>query len=100
MTQLQAERNKRSYRSENSASLHILSTEGRGVGLCWAHSQPKGPKEKERQRSVPGLPDRTAVVRRGSVLGEVHIQGYLAHKKTLTPLGPPKDPRHRPTVGS
>ena len=28
----------------NSASLHILSTEGRGVGLCWAHSQPKGPK--------------------------------------------------------
>ena len=30
--------------TENSASLHILSTEGRGVGLCWAHSQPKGPE--------------------------------------------------------
>jgi len=28
------------------------------------------------------------------------IQGYLAHKKTPTPLGPPQDPRHRPTVGS
>ena len=28
------------------------------------------------------------------------IQGNLAHKKTPTPLGPPKDPRHRPTVGS
>ena len=27
-------------------------------------------------------------------------QGYLAHKKTLTPLGAPKDPRHGPTVGS
>ena len=27
-------------------------------------------------------------------------QGYLAHKKTPTPLGPPYDPRHRPTVGS
>ena len=29
-----------------------------------------------------------------------HLQGYLAHKKTLTPLGPPWDPGHRPTVGS
>ena len=28
------------------------------------------------------------------------VQGYLAHTKTPTPLGPPKDPRHRPTVGS
>ena len=28
------------------------------------------------------------------------LQGYLAHKKTPTPPGPPKDPRHRPTVGS
>ena len=28
------------------------------------------------------------------------LQGYLANKKTPTPLGPPLDPRHRPTVGS
>ena len=28
------------------------------------------------------------------------LQGYLAHKETPTPLGPPLDPRHRPTVGS
>ena len=28
------------------------------------------------------------------------VQGYLAHKKTPTPPGPPLDPRHRPTVGS
>ena len=28
------------------------------------------------------------------------LQGYLAHKKTPTPLGPPKDPEHGPTVGS
>ena len=28
------------------------------------------------------------------------LQGYLAHQKTPTPLGPPSDPRHRPTVGS
>jgi hypothetical protein len=28
------------------------------------------------------------------------VQGYLAHEKTPTPLGPPEDPRHRPTVGS
>ena len=27
-------------------------------------------------------------------------QRYLAHKKTPTPLGPSKDPRHRPTAGS
>jgi len=25
----------------------------------------------------------------------VALQGYLAHKKTPTPLGPPEDPRHR-----
>ena len=29
-----------------------------------------------------------------------HVQGYLAHKKILTPLGPPQDPTHRPTAGS
>ena len=28
------------------------------------------------------------------------VQGYLVHKKTPAPLGPPYDPRHRPTVGS
>ena len=28
------------------------------------------------------------------------LQGYLAYKKTPTPLGPPQDPRHRPTAGS
>ena len=28
------------------------------------------------------------------------LQGYLANKKTPTSLGPPYDPRHRPTVGS
>ena len=32
-----------------------------------------------------------------SLLG---VQGYFAHKKTSTPLGPPEDPRHRPAVGS
>ena len=26
-------------------------------------------------------------------------QGFLAHEKTSTPLGPPKDPRHKPAVG-
>ena len=28
------------------------------------------------------------------------IQGYLAHKKPPPHLGPPKEPRHGPTVGS
>ena len=39
---------------------------------------------------------------RGSSLmrKRLRIQGYLAHKKTPTPLGPPYDPRHGPTVGS
>jgi len=31
---------------------------------------------------------------------KVVVQGYLAHKKTPPPLGPPKGPRHSPTVGS
>ena len=28
------------------------------------------------------------------------LQGYLAHKKTPTPVGPPWAHRHRPAVGS
>ena len=28
------------------------------------------------------------------------VQGYLAHQKTPTPLGPPQDHGHRPTVGT
>ena len=28
------------------------------------------------------------------------VQGYLAHKKTPSPLGTPEGPRYRPTVGS
>ena len=28
------------------------------------------------------------------------LQGYLAHEKTPTSLGPSQDPRHRPAVGS
>jgi len=31
---------------------------------------------------------------------DCHLQRYLAHKKTPTPLGPPQDPRRRPTEGS
>ena len=39
------------------------------------------------------------------ITGEVEgvsllVQGYLAHKKTPTPLGQPYDPRHSPSVGS
>ena len=42
----------------------------------------------------------TPVLRLQERLGRARVQGYLAHKETLTPLGPPQDPRHRPTVGS
>ena len=31
---------------------------------------------------------------------KTRVQGYLAHKKTPTPLGLPWDPRHEPTAGS
>ena len=32
---------------KKASAEHILfSTEGRGVGLCWALSKPKGPKER------------------------------------------------------
>ena len=39
---------------------------------------------------------------RGNETLELHrmVHGYLAHKKTPTPLGPPQDPRRRPTVES
>ena len=28
------------------------------------------------------------------------VQGYLAHEKAPIPLGPPKGPKHSPTIGS
>ena len=31
---------------------------------------------------------------------EEAVHGYFAHEKQPPPLGPPQDPRHRPTVGS
>ena len=34
------------------------------------------------------------------VPGIAYLQGYLAHKNTPTPLGPPQNPTHIPTVGS
>jgi hypothetical protein len=40
------------------------------------------------------------VVGLGSINSMYYVQGYLAHKKTSTPLGPPQDPRHRPSLGS
>ena len=37
----------------------------------------------------------------GREAGRAHqLQGSLAHKKPLTPLEPPKGPRHSPTSGS
>ena len=40
------------------AVLRILPTEGRGVGLCWAHAQPQAPKAP-RQEWLPGTLDET-----------------------------------------
>ena len=38
--------------------------------------------------------------RAGRTTGYIYsVQGYLAHKKTPNPLGPPLDPRHRPVDG-
>ena len=45
----------------------IVSTEGRGVGVCWAKSKPNGP---EGSRSCSKIPL------------------YLAHKRTPTPKEP------------
>ena len=45
--------------------------------------------------------DYLVAVDAGSGVGLVWgVQGYLAQTKTLTPLEPSLDPRHRPTVGS
>ena len=38
--------------------------------------------------------------RLGAFFYHFGLQGYLAHQKMPTPLGPPRDPTHRPTVGS
>ena len=38
-------------------------------------------------------------LRGGVRVVHLHVQGYLVHKKTPKPVGPPQDPRHRPAVG-
>ena len=88
-------------RSENSAFPHILSTEGRGVGLCWAHSQPKGPKGWEAAQSKtkvkscfqqgPGLPEPSvSSARRGGGWareGQVLSGGPLRNHQSLLQRG-------------
>jgi hypothetical protein len=44
------------------------------------------------------LPEPDGV--RGSPSASLPVQGFLAHKKTPMPLGPPYDPKHGPTAGS
>ena len=104
--------------------MQVPSTDGRSVCLCWEHSKPKGPKGAVYQRLHWGAgslrsfaairkeagPFRRSFIRKGEVLACVgltqtlkelkDLQGYLAHKKTPTPLGPPEDPGPRPAVGS
>jgi len=51
-----------------------------------------------------GIPAHFTLDCRGCSMGLCHIQGYLIHKKTPTPLAPPskvtRHTRHRPTVGT
>ena len=46
--------------------------------------------EVKKTQPVPSL---------GSEAGASYLQGYLAHKKKHSPQGPPKNPRHSPTLG-
>ena len=57
-------------------------------------------KEEEEEQDLAHLPPSDGVRGCRAQHVDVHLQGYLAHKKMPTPLGPPTDPRHRPTVGS
>ena len=65
------------------------------VALCMAAVLVAIPVSRETVRhdgvlDAPGL----------ATFETIELQGYLAHKKTPNPLGPPRDPRQRPTVGS
>jgi hypothetical protein len=83
-----------SWRSENSAFLHILFKEGRGVGLCWAHSQPKGPKGPAHVNGDRRGPSSDALVLVGSCdegrlttpslsFTSPYIDWCLAHDRTV-----------------
>ena len=62
-----------------------------GIGLLERHVGPgRGHAPQHRSRTTGPL----------LLLHTAPLQGYLAHKKHTTPLGPPHDFRHRPTVGS
>ena len=76
--------------------LRILSTEGRGVRLCGAKSQPKGPKV--RKVLVQSRVDHA----RGK---NIHVQSTTDYRGTSLmgesqPLGKPEDHTNRWTVGS
>ena len=60
--------------------------------VAFALADKKRPPHSALAHAVPHFPRDPAVGR--------CLQEYLAHKKTPTPQGPPRDPRHRPTVGS
>jgi hypothetical protein len=63
----------------------------------WARPGP-GPHSFLKVRARSATRAHEAARQRGADPRDT-IQGYLAHTKTPTPLGPPLNPRHRPTVG-
>ena len=66
--------------------------------LAWHWSQWPGQSVNWRTRPAPWL---VAVVFPNLLTHPPSLrQGYLAHNKTPTPLGPPQDPKHRPAGGS
>ena len=62
-----------------------------GVRLCWELEEPKGPKGPSAPISAGFVLGQVNLVPRGTSLKRSRppLQGYLAHKKTSTPLGPP-----------
>ena len=50
--------------------------------------------------AIFGVPHHPLLPSLPTHLTRTQLQGYLAHKKQRPPLGPPKGPRHSPTVGS
>ena len=87
------------------AAATLSAPPGRTPRLCCRILVRRTEKERPRfqlllQTSGLRILPPLILFRRGLGLRGLHRRHLLRNKKMPTPLGPPQDPRHRPTVGS
>ena len=94
-----------SYTRRQSSSIR-LQEGGNKIDVASFKMEVPAPKSRQKMSAAcKGLPIFMGSQTKNMICGllwnsSTPLQGYLAHKKQITPLGPPQGLRHSLTVGS